>query len=518
MGARIRGKDWSATPLGPLHRWPTSLLTLVRMMLANRFPMLIWWGPELLQVYNDGYALILGDKHPAALGNTGPRTWAEIWPVVGPMVEDIRAGGPSVWHEHLPLLMDRKGFPEQTYFTFSYSPVPDDAGALGGVLITCQETTDMVVGRQRLGALADTLRASEDYLRRVVDATGVGSWEVRLADDAVVADARMRALFWLPPEGPVSLEDALARVHPDDAARVRAAIAAALAGEDGGRYRVEPRLVSPRGEERWVDARGQASFAEGRPVRFLGTVLDITARKRVEEERERLVAELGEAVRLRDEFLSIASHELKTPLTSLSLRLQAFGRLTPEDAARRMGADLDVMRRQLVRLNALVNELLDVARISTGRLLLDPEEVDLQAVVREVVGRFHEEAERSGTPLEVHAEAPVRGRYDRLRLEQVLTNLLSNALKYGPGKPVRVGLGAEGGWARITVRDEGIGIAPEAAARIFEKFERAVSERNYGGLGLGLFVTRQIVTAMGGKVGVHSRPGEGATFTLELPL
>ncbi|WP_224248053.1 PAS domain-containing sensor histidine kinase [Hyalangium gracile] len=236
----------------------------------------------------------------------------------------------------------------------------------------------------------------------------------------------------------------------------------------------------------------------------------------------RLLKTAQQAVQLRDDFLSIASHELKTPLTPLSLKLQVMARLVSseqgEELTQRLGRDLDGMRRQVRRLSDLISDLLDVARISGGRLRLELDQVDLASLVREVSARFEAEAERAGGRLQVYVEAPLVGRWDRLRLEQVVTNLLSNALKYGPGKPIHVRAELHGERARLTVRDEGIGIDAPHLARIFEKFERAVSDRHYGGLGLGLYITRQIVRALGGAIGVESELERGSTFTVELPL
>jgi PAS domain S-box-containing protein len=299
--------------------------------------------------------------------------------------------------------------------------------------------------------------------------------------------------------------------------------------------RALPTRMQEQGEEVFVHRDGRfypvaftASpvLVDGRPE---GTVIELretSEQKRRAAERERLLAELQQAVRVRDDFLSVASHELKTPLTSLGLKLHAWARgardgrpPTPEGLVQ----DVEMMRRQVRRLTDLVNDLLDVSRIGSGRFALQPEEVELAALVREMAARFEQDAARAGCALEVHADAPVLGSWDRLRLEQVLANLLSNALKYGAGKPVQVrleaGVGEAGaGEARLSVRDAGIGIAPEAAARIFGKFERAVSERHYGGLGLGLYITRQLVDAMGGRITVESRPGEGARFEVVLPL
>jgi PAS domain S-box-containing protein len=230
-----------------------------------------------------------------------------------------------------------------------------------------------------------------------------------------------------------------------------------------------------------------------------------------------------EAIRLRDEFLSVASHELKTPLTPLQMKLQALRReaeAAPQSSlpADRVIRHLQMAESQVRRLGTLVHALLDVSRISDGPLALDLEELDLTALVREVVTRFEGQALKASCPVEVHAPGPVVGKWDRMRLDQVLTNLLSNALKYGPGKPIHLRVESHEGRATLTVRDEGIGIHPEHLSRIFDKFERAVSERHYGGLGLGLYIVRQIVEALGGSITTRSTPGEGATFEISLPL
>ena len=234
-----------------------------------------------------------------------------------------------------------------------------------------------------------------------------------------------------------------------------------------------------------------------------------------------LFREARHAVAQRDEFFTVAAHELRTPTTSLKLNVQSLlreahrgeaGQLPPQ-----LMAKLENIDRNASRLNALVNELLDVTRLHAGRLRLDLEEVDLTTLVQDVTARFELPATQAQSPIHLHTPGPIVGTWDRLRLEQVVTNLLSNALKYGAGKPVVVHVEANDGLARLVVRDEGIGIAPESLPRLFGRFERAVSERHYGGLGLGLYITRQIVEALGGTVSVRSTPGAGATFTVELP-
>jgi signal transduction histidine kinase len=206
-------------------------------------------------------------------------------------------------------------------------------------------------------------------------------------------------------------------------------------------------------------------------------------------------------VRLRDEFLSVASHELKTPLTPLSLKLQVLARKAeaqPDSPfAREVQAHVEVGRRQVRKLGELIGDLLDVSRISAGRMKLTWESVDLAAVVREVVSRYEDQADKQGTLLQLEAPPSLVGTWDAMRLEQVVVNLLDNALKYGPGKPVRLRLVEDSGKAILTVKDEGIGIAASALGRVFDRFMRGVSDRHYGGLGLGLYITKSCVEAMG---------------------
>ena len=236
----------------------------------------------------------------------------------------------------------------------------------------------------------------------------------------------------------------------------------------------------------------------------------------------RLFRDAQEAVRARDDFLAVASHELKTPLTGLRLQLQLVTdtlQRTVADAVRqRAEARAHAAHRQAARLGALVDRLLDVSRLVTGRLKLEPEPADLAQVVRGVAERMEGELAEAGSALTVEAAAPVPGAWDVLRVEQVVTNLLSNAGRYGRGRPVRVAVAQEGAWARVVVEDAGVGIPAADLARVFGKFERAVGVRHQGGMGLGLYVARELVEAMGGRIEVDSRPDEGSRFTVHLPV
>jgi len=233
------------------------------------------------------------------------------------------------------------------------------------------------------------------------------------------------------------------------------------------------------------------------------------------EERGR-AQQAQEALRLRDEFISVAAHELRTPLTALHLKLQGLER-SARGTGTKEAQRLDAAVRQAERLARLIDRLLDVSRISQGKLEMSREQFDMVDLVRQVIDDFREPAAHAQAPLQLDAPASLHGSWDRLRLEQVLINILSNALKYGAGKPIRVKLAGDERRVRIEIADAGIGIPEADLDRIFGRFERASSIRHYGGLGLGLYITRHIVEGHGGTISASSTVGEGSTFTVDLP-
>jgi two-component system, LuxR family, sensor kinase FixL len=251
---------------------------------------------------------------------------------------------------------------------------------------------------------------------------------------------------------------------------------------------------------------------------IIAAVRDVTERKKIEE-RAQQWRKAREEVRERDEFLSVASHELRTPVTALQLQLQLLQRAAARsigELPRLLEDKVETLERQTRRIAVLVNELLDVSRMRLGKLELRYEELDLAEVAREAAEHLSEDLLRSGSALVLDLQ-PTPGRWDRMRLEQVITNLLVNAGKFGEGKPIHLKVSADGPTARIAVADQGIGIAPENQARVFERFERAVPAQHFGGLGLGLYIARQIVEAHAGTIHVASASGSGATFTVALP-
>ena len=651
MAARMRAKDWAATPLGPVDTWPGSLLTIIQTMLHSRHPMFLWWGPQLLQFYNDAYVPSFGKgKHPAALGMAGRESWPEIWHIIGPQIDDVMREGKASWHEDQLVPIFRNGHIEDVYWTYGYSPVFDESGNIGGTLVICTETTARVLSEK-------ALQHSEERLRWVVEASGAGTWELDVASGRLKGDARMTALFGLPQQPDFSLQRMLERVHPDDREPLRAVIASTLAGETQGRYLMEHRVLgAPGGRPRWVEARGQVSFdADGKATRFIGTTFDISERKWAEEEVQRarqelqsfllqaplgiailsgphhvytfvnapfmamlfrgrpathllnrsvrealpelegqgffelldgvyqtgnsfngtklrasivqadgteremfvnftyqakrdpsgridgilvvvyevtdqvneqkeielLAANLRAALVARDTFLAVASHELNTPLTTLKLQAQMSQRVfekqgLPAFTPVRFEKLLDTTLLQVERLGRLVNDMLDVSRISSGKLRVVLAETNLSALVRDVLERFAPQFEAAGIHLEQQIANDILAPLDAARIEQVLTNLIINAIRYAPGRPVHARLERLERRVKFSLRDEGPGIPAEQHERIFVRFERATSASEASGLGLGLYISKQIIQEHGGMMAVESEPGRGSTFSFEL--
>lgn len=370
----------------------------------------------------------------------------------------------------------------------------------------------------RIQRQAEQLREQERRLhdqrfRNLADAIPHVVWVAR-PDGAIEYVSRGWTRWTGRPDASALGEGWLDAAPPEDAQAVRATWGASVRA--GQPFEFTLRLRRADGALRWHVGRALPERDEsGAVVRWLGTFTDVDDDRRAHEE---LVA----ALRMRDEFLQVASHELRTPLAALQLRLETLQRKARDELV--PGAieeGLAQAIRQGDRMAALVTRLLDVTQLAGGGLHLELADVDLAELAREVVSRLGGEAERQRTPIQVLAPPTLRGTWDRVRLEQLLLNLVGNAIKYGLAQPVEVVVeevpASADGLVRVVVRDHGIGIAPDARGRIFHRFERAASSRHYGGLGLGLYLVAQVVEAHGGRIGVESTPGQGSTFTVELP-
>ena len=363
------------------------------------------------------------------------------------------------------------------------------------------------------------------------DAAGPRSVEERFR--ALVSSVKDYAIFMLDPSGNIETwntgaeqtkgyrADEIIGQHmsrfytPEDLARGLPAKLLAQAVRDG-RVESEGWRVRKDGTRFWADVVITALLDDrGRLMGFAKVTRDLTERLRAQEEQLRL-AHAEEAVRLRDEFLSIAAHELRTPLSAVQLQLQALLE-RPDGIDPRTRAKIERACRSGERLVALVDTLMDVSRITSGSFTLNPTQFDLTVAVQDVVDRFREHALRAGSVVTVRSEGVLEGRWDRLRLEQVVTNLLGNALKYAAGAPVEIGLSGNEQEVTVTVSDAGPGIPESEWERIFLRFERAASMRNFGGLGLGLYVARQIVEGHGGDIRLARPSPKGAHFVIRLP-
>ena len=492
MEQRIDAFDWASTPIGPRSSWPQSLRTSLSICLASRFPILIWWGPELIKLYNDAYAPILGSKHPGALGARGREVWPEIWPVIGPMLDQVMHKGKATWSDDQLLLMRRHGYIEESYFTFSYSPIVDESGGIGGIFTAVFETTSRVIGERRLDTLrklaarASDAQTVEEACRNALEILGENPKDVPLAA------IRMRGSDDVPP--PNALE---------------------LPLFDGTSAEPIATLVAKASDQRPFDDdyRGFFSLVAG----HISSA--ITKAKAYEAERMRAEA-LAELDRAKTAFFSNVSHEFRTPLTLMLGPLEDV--LGGGDALDRSTRDqLEVAHRNALRLLKLVNNLLDFSRMEAGRVEASYEPVDLAALTTDLAGVFRSAVERAGLQLVVEC-APLSQPVfvDRQMWEKIVLNLLSNAFKFTFDGAITVSLRESGDHAELSVRDTGTGIPESELPHVFDRFHRVhgAHGRTHEGSGIGLALVHELVQLHGGSVGATSELDRGSTFTVSIPF
>jgi signal transduction histidine kinase len=533
LGAEMRRKDWTATPLGDPTSWPQSLRTSLSICLNSRMPVLLWWGPQLLMLYNDAYRQLIGAKHPAALGQRGRECWPEIWHVIGPMLDAVLSRGGATYSENLMLPLERKGFPEECYFTFSYSPIRDEGGGVGGVFCSVVETTgERLAARRtrtlrRLAEIASVGRTETSALALAMETLRDSSPDVPWAMYQELGDEGLgrRVAVGLANEEVEALRAAVAEAEP----RLRASrspdeLPSPEEGAAGPRGWLLPIGKSGSGLS-GVLALGRSpmlSFDE--PYRTFFELVAAALASSLEtarafEEEKRRSESLAELDRAKTTFFSNISHEFRTPLTLLlgpldELRL---GEGLPEGAAEQ----LEVMRRNALRLQRLVNALLEFSRLEAGRANATFRPTDLSRDTRDLAGSFRAAFERAGLQLEVQAPELDQPVYvDREMWERIVLNLLSNALKFTFEGKVTVSLRHEGTEAVLAVADTGTGIPEAELPHVFARFHRVVGAqaRTQEGSGIGLALVNDLVRLHGGRIAVRSRMGEGSEFEIRLPL
>ena len=541
LGRLVSRFDWSTTPLGPIEGWRQSLRSAVGICLASRFPIVMYWGPELTVVYNDAYSEILGAKHPWALGKPCSTCWAEIWDTIGPMLEGVVRTGEATWSNDLELDLERHGAAEECYFSFSFSPVRVEDGSVGGVFTAVVETTDRVLSDRRLrvlsrlGESAAAARSADEAMRRSAEAIA-GSRAVPFA-----------LLFADPGDGPPRLA-AHCGIDPDSPACNPASWPLADVARSGRAETVTlaEGAAMPDGEWTHGDAPTRAIVAPiaasdlAQPAGYLVTGVNplrpldpdyagffdlvlkqVTAAvvpgQAYESERRRAEM-LAELDRAKTEFFSNVSHEFRTPLTLMLGPLESL--LDEARVGSHQAFELDMVRRNALRLLKLVNTLLDFARIDSMRQEAVFEPVELCAYTADLASVFRSAIERAGLHLTVDCTPlPQPVELDRAMWEKIVLNLLSNAVKFTFDGEIAVRVRDVDGRAVLTVADTGTGIASDEQSRIFDRFYRTrdARSRTHEGAGIGLALVRELVEMMGGTIDVASVPGKGTTFTVAVP-
>ncbi|MCE3552507.1 SpoIIE family protein phosphatase [Pseudonocardia sp. RS11V-5] len=546
LGRIMAGWDWAATSVGTPDTWPSALRNVVRILLGSRFSMWMGWGPELAFFYNDAYQRdTLRAKHPWAIGRPAREVWAEIWEDIGPRIVSVLETGEATWDEDLLLILERSGYPEETYHTFSYSPLADDSGEIPGFLCVVTENTDRVLGERRmstlraLSAAVTTARTERAVLDAACDLLGTSTRDlpfslVYLFDDE--GGARLACAAGIEVGAPAAPE----RTGPDGPWPLQEARAGRTAVVDdlGARFARLPTgewdrppteaVVVPLGAEdvtgfvvvglnpyRRYD-EGYRGFVELLVAQIASGLLNARA---YETERHRAEA-LAELDRAKTDFFSNVSHEFRTPLTLIMGPVEEL-RATDGIGPERLRTELDVIHRNGLRLGRLVNSLLDYSRLQAGRIEARFEPLDLAVFTAELAGAFRSAIEHAG--LELVIDCPPLSRpvhVDRDSWEKVVLNLLSNALKFTFEGVITVRLREVDGAAELTVTDTGVGIPAAEMARLFERFHRITGTRSRSaeGSGIGLAMVRELAALHGGTVGAESTPDVGTTFTVTVPL
>jgi signal transduction histidine kinase/FixJ family two-component response regulator len=538
LGRLIGEFDWSTTALGPLEDWPQSLRTTVSLMLNTTHPVWIGWGPQAIFLYNDAYISVLGDaKHPWALGCPASEVWAEIWDFCRPLVNKVFQKAEATYVGEAQLFMNRGGWLEEKYFTFSYSPITDETGGVGGLFCPSTDVTSSILNARRLATLSS------------LSASALGEHTVASACTSAIAaiaanpnDIPFAALY-LPAQegGPARLQQT---AHLGDPMPLPAQMALAgdaellpvehleglppgLAGERVTEALALPLVLPGHARQAGVLVLGISPVAklDEQYRSFLelvaGQVAAALQNATAAEEQHRRAEALAELDRANTAFFSNVSHEFRTPLTLMLAPIED----AIEDDENRLPAvqneRLQLAHRNALRLQKLVNTLLDFSRVQANRMHVSFTETDLAALSSDLASGFRSVIESAGLTLSVDCRSLSSSAWVDVGLwEKIVLNLLSNAFKFTFEGGITVALHQQDGNAVLQVSDTGVGIAAEHLGRIFERFQRVEGSRSrtHEGSGIGLALVRDLIELHHGHIAVASEEGTGTTFTVTLPL
>lgn len=558
MGERLRAMDWSKTPLGPIDQWPQSLKTSVNLMLNSQHPMWIGWGPEATFLYNDAYIPVLSmAKHPHVLGQPAAQVWAEIWDFCGPLADKVFQEGKATFVDDVRLFMSRGDYLEETYYSFSYSPIRDESGNVAGLFCPSSEATEKNLATRRLNTLSEL--AAKALIEKATD-TACASVAETLAKNP--DDIPFALLYLLDSaENKVRLEQTIQLNSGEDTISPLSV--------DIGKKWAEPVLwplteVIETAKSTVIPIVNHAKLPLGladQPVREVivmpiispgqnhllgvliagvnpGRQLDddyrtffellvnqvanaIQNARAAEEERNRLEM-LAEIDRAKTVFFSNVSHEFRTPLTLMLGPLEEVLKQPEATLSASIQGNIETAYRNAIRLQKLVNTLLDFSRIEAGRMQAHFEALDLTQLTEELASSFRSLVESAGMHLDVQCAPVAIGSVyvDREMWEKIVLNLLSNAFKYTLAGTITVLLKPLAGEVILQIKDTGVGIPPEEIPRLFERFHRVTGTRGrtYEGTGIGLSLVKELVLMHGGTITVDSQPGVGTTFTVHIPM
>ncbi|HEY4403468.1 MAG TPA: response regulator [Xanthobacteraceae bacterium] len=553
MGALMRAKDWARHPLGEPRAWPQSLKTVVRIMLTSRYAMWMGWGPDLAFFYNDAYRPTLGVKHPQALGMPAQKVWAEIWKDIGPRIEAVIEKGEATWEQALLLFLERSGYPEETYHTFSYSPLADDAGRVAGMLCVVTEETERVIGERRLTTLRElSSELAGTHRREEVFAAAIRSLGANRRDlpftltylfERDGTQARLAVSTGLEAH-PAATIPMLEMGQPDcpwPVARLAASPSPIIITDLPAGFTAAGVWDKPPAQAAIVPIARQGQDKSAgflvvglNPYRRFddsyGGFLNLMAGQiasgianadAYEDERKRAEA-LAELDRAKTTFFSNISHEFRTPLTLMLSPLEELLAQPDGADASQSHALVELAHRNALRLLKLVNMLLDFSRLEAGRTQASYQPTDLATFTADLASNFRSAMDGAGLRFVIACQPldqPVH--VDRDMWEKLVLNLLSNAFKFTFKGEIRIELAATGdGAVELTVRDTGVGIPAHELDRVFERFHRVEGQpsRSFEGSGIGLALVQELVKLHGGTIRVESELARGTTFIVRLPF